>query len=172
MGEGWQILYGEAETERFETEILPAVREAGYWHGRATGHRKDGSSFPQRVSLTSLEDGGSVCTVRDISEEVNRELALTVLNRVLGQNLSNDMNVVMGQPERIRTRSSGVIEEAATRIAETGSTLVGLVEKERQIADLVLRDPETSPMVLNSVLDPAVAMVQQRFPRAEIEITG
>lgn len=172
VGEGWQILYGEAETERFETEIMPAMRDSGYWRGRATGRRKDGSSFPQRVSLTSLDDGGRVCTVRDISGEVDRELALTILNRVLRHNLSNDMNVVVGQAERIRSRSSGVIEGAATRIEETGKSLVGLAEKERQIADLVLRDPETSPMALDTVLDPAVAVVQQRFPEADIAITG
>lgn len=76
VGLGWQSCYSEAERERFEREVLPALEAAGQWRGEATGRRVDGSTFPQEVSLTELDDGGIVCVVRDITERTNRRQEL------------------------------------------------------------------------------------------------
>ena len=73
LGEHWSICYGDEELERFESEVMPTVEEAGEWHGEAVGRRKSGVPFPQELSLTALEDGGLVCVVRDISERVETE---------------------------------------------------------------------------------------------------
>jgi PAS domain S-box-containing protein len=76
VSEPWETLYDEAETARFETEVLPALREEGAWRGEATGVRRDGSRFVQDLSLTSLADGGIVCVVRDISDRIERRRKL------------------------------------------------------------------------------------------------
>src|SRR5256885_690376 len=47
--------------------------QRGRWRGEAAGHRRDGSQFPQEISLTSLEGGGFVCVVRDITERTYAE---------------------------------------------------------------------------------------------------
>ena len=73
LGEHWSVCYGDEELERFESEVMPTVEEAGEWHGEAVGRRKSGVPFPQELSLTALEDGGLVCVVRDISEQVETE---------------------------------------------------------------------------------------------------
>ncbi|PSQ44041.1 hypothetical protein BRD14_02000 [Halobacteriales archaeon SW_5_68_122] len=70
LGEHWSVCYGDEELERFESEVMPTVEEAGEWHGEAVGRRKSGVPFPQELSLTALEDGGLVCIVRDMSEQV------------------------------------------------------------------------------------------------------
>jgi len=76
LGEDWTMCYDDDELDRFEREIVPAVREHGGWRGEATGERKDGTTFPQALSLTATDDGGMVCVVRDITDRKERERQL------------------------------------------------------------------------------------------------
>ena len=64
----WRVLYCDDELQRFEQEIMPELIQKGYYHGTASGKKKDGSTFPQEVSLTVLENGGMICVVRDITK--------------------------------------------------------------------------------------------------------
>ncbi len=68
VGRSYRVLYDEAEAQRFDRDVMPALRRDGRWRGPATGRRADGSAFPQDLSLTLLEGGGLVCVVRDVSE--------------------------------------------------------------------------------------------------------
>ena len=76
IGEKWEALYDEKELKRFQNEIMPLFRKKGKWRGEAVGKKKDGSLFPQEISLTAIGGGGLVCVVRDISERKAAEDAL------------------------------------------------------------------------------------------------
>ncbi|MFP3902904.1 MAG: PAS domain S-box protein [Armatimonadota bacterium] len=76
IGHTWKMLYADDERERFEKEIMPEFQRKGHWRGEAVGLRRDGSTFPQEVSLTALDDGGLICVVRAISERKEAERAL------------------------------------------------------------------------------------------------
>ena len=80
-GEHWRTLYDEAEVDRLEADVLPTVAEEGAWRGELTGRRADGSTFPQEISLTRLDDGGLVCVVRDITERIRRREELRTERR-------------------------------------------------------------------------------------------
>ncbi len=73
LGQHLSILYDTAEFEKFETTILPAVRERGRWRGEANGLRRDGVLFPQEISITTIDRGGMVCVVRDVTERTYAE---------------------------------------------------------------------------------------------------
>jgi len=73
VGKTWKALYYIDEVRRFEQEVFPLLGEKGAWRGEAVGRRKDGSIFHQELSLTSLEDGGVVCVVRDVSDRKSDE---------------------------------------------------------------------------------------------------
>ncbi|MEA2326986.1 MAG: hypothetical protein QOE68_1945, partial [Thermoanaerobaculia bacterium] len=66
-------LYEPPEQVRFITTIVPLVQQRGRWRGEATGLRNDASLFPQEISLTSIEGGGMVAVVRDITERTYAE---------------------------------------------------------------------------------------------------
>jgi diguanylate cyclase (GGDEF)-like protein/PAS domain S-box-containing protein len=66
-------LYEPQEQVRFITNIVPLVQERGRWRGEATGLRRDGTTFPQEISLSSIGAGGFVCIVRDITERTYAE---------------------------------------------------------------------------------------------------
>jgi PAS domain S-box-containing protein len=82
-GESWRILYDREELQRFDQEIVPKLMETGHYQGRAWGKKKDGTTFPQGLSLTLLENGGMVCIVRDISERVREEEKKQELEKLL-----------------------------------------------------------------------------------------
>jgi len=67
IGQSWRILYDGDEQQRFDRFIMPEFIRNGRWQGEATGRRKDGSLFPEEVSLTALDDGGLICIARDIT---------------------------------------------------------------------------------------------------------
>ncbi len=80
VGKSWKTLYDPKELSRFETHIMPEFFKKGHWRGEAVGKRRDGSLFPQEISLSAIEGGGLVCVVSDIrarkSVEEERERLL------------------------------------------------------------------------------------------------
>lgn len=73
LGQHWNILYERETINEFEQEIFPHLDEHGNWRGESIGLRKDGSQFPQELSLSRLEGGGLVCIVRDITSRKQQE---------------------------------------------------------------------------------------------------
>jgi PAS domain S-box-containing protein len=82
LGLTWRALYGPDEVRRFETSVMPALWQTGRWRGEAIGRRRDGTFFPQEISLTAIEGGGLVCVVRDISERKRAEKLQSALYRI------------------------------------------------------------------------------------------
>jgi diguanylate cyclase (GGDEF)-like protein/PAS domain S-box-containing protein len=76
IGQHWSLFYQGRELDRFHTQIMPTFGEHGQWSGETVGTRRDGSLFPQEISLNKLPDGGLVYVVRDISGRKQSEQAL------------------------------------------------------------------------------------------------
>ena len=81
LGENWRVCYDEAETDRFESEIIPQLYDEGAWHGEARGQRRDGTTFPQELSMTVSDQGGIICVVRDVTDRKERERRLREARR-------------------------------------------------------------------------------------------
>jgi len=104
-------LFDAPDAERMSTFILPAVHQRGRWRGEITGKRGDGAIFPQEISLTTIEGGGVVIVVRDVTERTYAEEqikhlayhdALTGLpNRLL---FKDRLTVALSHAQREHTR--------------------------------------------------------------------
>lgn len=68
VGQEWSVLYGPEEQRYLRESVFPQLVCMGHWQGEVPGRRKDGSLFPQIVSLTLLPDGGILCSCRDDSD--------------------------------------------------------------------------------------------------------
>jgi PAS domain S-box-containing protein len=91
IGKSWTVLYDRAELDRFEKWIMPSFWESGNWRGEAIGTRKDGTRFPQEVSLSSVRGGGLVCVVRDITKRKRSEQRQLLITEVV-RSLADSMN--------------------------------------------------------------------------------
>ncbi|WP_340104879.1 sensor histidine kinase [Rhodohalobacter sp. 8-1] len=68
LNKTWKLLYRDSDTRFFESNVLPEIVKEGRWRGETVGKRKNGSIFPQEVSLSRTADGRMICVVRDIIE--------------------------------------------------------------------------------------------------------
>ncbi|QLD86086.1 PAS domain S-box protein [Natronomonas halophila] len=79
VGEPWERCYPPSEAARIEEEVFPELKSRNEWRGESTGQRVDDSTFPQELTLTRMEDGGSVAIVRDITESRERARRLATI---------------------------------------------------------------------------------------------
>jgi PAS domain S-box-containing protein len=68
LGRLWLELYDEDEGQRLQAELCPTLSTLQTWRGEAIAKRKDGSTFPQEVSLTIVDGVGLICVCQDISD--------------------------------------------------------------------------------------------------------
>jgi diguanylate cyclase (GGDEF)-like protein/PAS domain S-box-containing protein len=73
IGASWEMFYFEEELTRLKEQIMPAVWRDGSWRGEAMGLKLSGSTLPLEISISSVDGGGLVQVVRDITERKNLE---------------------------------------------------------------------------------------------------
>jgi PAS domain S-box-containing protein len=81
LGKSWKDFYEEAKIKQVEREIMPELQKKGYCNIEATGQRRDGTLFPQELSLTMLAGGEIISIVRDITKRKQVESALRASRR-------------------------------------------------------------------------------------------
>ena len=76
IGASWEMFYFEDELRRLKEDIMPSVWRDGSWRGEALGLALNGNSVPLEISLSSVDGGGLVQVVRDITERKKAEETL------------------------------------------------------------------------------------------------
>jgi PAS domain S-box-containing protein len=182
VGETWRMLYDEAETERFESSVLPTIRDGTEWRGEATGLCADGSTFPQEVSLTPLPDGGHVCVVRDITDRRRYERRLErqrdnleILNQVVRHDVRNDLQIVLGYAESLDDflDADGAGSEHVEQVVRSARDAVEITETAGEVARVMLTaDAETRPVGLGHVLDAQIGQVRSAYDNVVLTTEG
>ncbi|WP_226479557.1 PAS domain S-box protein [Natrinema amylolyticum] len=140
LGKTWDHLYDESAINRLNESILPAVWNQGNWRGEVTGRRANGTTYPQELSVTTLDGTGLICVIRDIAERKEREQQLESLNQVAGELMqSNDRETI--------TRAG---TDAVKRI-------LGF-----QVACVRLFDHETNSLEIAALTDDARELLESR----------
>jgi diguanylate cyclase (GGDEF)-like protein/PAS domain S-box-containing protein len=83
MGKTYLQAYDEHELARIDQVCLPALKKNGRWRGELIAKRKNGSTYVQEASVTTLEDGGRVCIISDITWRKRSEERLRRSERFL-----------------------------------------------------------------------------------------
>lgn len=67
LGEHWTVLYPNEEATRLENDILPAVRETGYWSGETVRLTKHGEPRVTNHHLALTDEDVVLCTATDVT---------------------------------------------------------------------------------------------------------
>jgi PAS domain S-box-containing protein len=153
------LLSSETDTGTFEMDLVTA-----------SGAR---IRCENNVVLLPFDDQyrGSAGVIRDITNRQERERQLAVLDRILRHNLRNDMNVILGHASRVIADGEGSVVTAGEKISDVGEGLLGLIEKERELADLLEESPPVRPVELTECVDPSVEYLRSQFPAADISVS-
>ena len=128
------------------------------------------------VTTTPLTDGsdthvGYTVVLQDVTEELQREQRLEVLNRALRHNLRNDMTVVRGFAGAARDETDDEeVSEMLDTVERKADDLVALGEKVRDIERVVAREPRPATVALDDLLIDVVAEAGAEFPDVTVAL--
>ncbi|HEY6837788.1 MAG TPA: ATP-binding protein [Geobacteraceae bacterium] len=147
LGMSWRIFYDGCAIKEFEEDVFPAVFTKGEWRGEAVGRRRDGSTFPQEISLTAVDRGSIVCIVRDMTEQKRFESELqrkaeelTEANRELeafGYSLTHDMRGYLGHSF---SAAQLLRDELGASLGERGLYLLDVICDTNEAMDRLIGD--------------------------------
>jgi PAS domain S-box-containing protein len=184
-GQSWKLLYGPEETVRMEEQVMPILFQNGRWEGEALARRKDGSSFPQQVSLAALAEGGMVCVCRDLTERRALEERLRKKQRMeavgtlaggIAHDFNNLLTVIIGYGQTLLAKvqhdpglrpNAEHIVKSASRAASLTRQLLAFSRKQvlqPRILDLNLVVHDLEKM-LRPLVGEDIAMIAQCAPR-------
>lgn len=187
IGKNWRFLCSEDQVQRFYDEVTPALLQRGEWRGETIGTRKDGSRFPQEVSLTRLVNGGIIRIARDNSEKQKYQLELesraqelatkNVELETFSYSLSHDMR---GYITRLSSAAQMLQEGYTQRLNEDGRFLTASItrasDEMEQLLDSmqVLANLSRSPISvervnLSDIVNSIAAEMQLGEPQREVE---
>jgi len=90
IGASWEMFYFDEELIRLKEQIMPAVWRDGSWRGKAMGLKLNGGTLPLEISISSVDGGGLVQVVRDITER--KKIEETLRNSSLKDDLTGLFN--------------------------------------------------------------------------------
>lgn len=76
VGKHVECIFPETEIDLIYDKVLPSVEVDGYWRGETTGLRRDGTTFIEDHVVASTDDADLICTVRDVTEQKQRQAEL------------------------------------------------------------------------------------------------
>jgi PAS domain S-box-containing protein len=141
LGKSWQMLYDEAELQRIIDETVPLLLQQGYCRLEARGLRRDGTTFPQEVSVTLLESGERICIVRDITKRKQAEEAADVANQAKSQFLAN-------MSHELRTPLNAILG-----FSQLMNKSANLASEDKENLEIIIRSGEHLLTLINQVLD-------------------
>ncbi|ERH05778.1 MAG: PAS sensor histidine kinase [Halonotius sp. J07HN4] len=116
--------------------------------------------------INSSAVSGCVINSHRITARKQREQHLSILDRVLRHNFRNDMNVIRGRAEAIRSTTPEMAAEHAIEIVDKSDELLEIAEKQRQLTSLIRDDSVTKKVDLEELLQYSVSTVTAEHPDA------
>jgi len=176
IGENCRFLRGEETDEETEATIQEAIDADRPVSVDIRNYRKNGRTFWNKLDIAPIHDEEGTVTnfvgfQTEVTEHKLRKRRLEVLNRVLGHNLRNKMNVIEGHVELLREESEGDVPASLTAIDEAAADLRSLAESIREVEQALSRPDPAQPVELTERIDQFVSVFEDRFDGVSFEMT-
>lgn len=152
IGQAWSCLYDSEALARFEREIMPLFVRDGRWAGEIVGRANDGSPVFQDLVLTGLEDGGILCTTRDIAERRVRAKETADLRRKL-----------------IEAERRAAVDQMVNIVIHDFSNFLGAIDASVTLLERKCDQPEPHKLIMSvfDALHQARMVMEQLYPEYE-----
>ncbi|MGB9463723.1 MAG: PAS domain S-box protein, partial [Candidatus Acidiferrum sp.] len=75
LGVNWRKIYDQRDVELLQEQVRKSIAAEGKWSGQISLRRRDGTSLPVEMAITSLANGVTACVGHDISARKEAEKA-------------------------------------------------------------------------------------------------
>jgi len=168
-------LLGGDPVGQYLDDVLPALAEAiGQGDRSRFRFDIDGSVRYYDVQVSPLSRyqsilSGRLVSLRDVTEQHQREQRLDVLNRVLRHNIRNELNIVRGNIDIARERAES---DVAERLETALDTLEALVDRSEKVSTLsqMFETDTGGRLDLVAELESDAAVLREKYPDADLTL--
>lgn len=156
------------------SQYFPDVEPSG--DGGRISLRPAGARREYAVTTNPLTDSrgrgvGHTVVLQDITNEIQREQRLGVLNRVLRHNLRNDLNIVQGYIQMVRDDVDRDAVDEKLEIAESKTEdVISLGDKARRFEETLSNPGTMEPVDLDQQLQLIKQELNSEYPNAVVEL--
>ncbi|MFW5911128.1 MAG: PAS domain-containing protein [Halolamina sp.] len=173
LGRNCRLLQGENTDPSTVETVRAAIANGEPASVEILNYRKDGTPFWNRLDIVPIHDVSGGLThylglQRDITDQVQNEQRLAVLDRILRHNVRNKTNVIRGYAETI---VEGVTDPAmaAERIVDASEELYTISEQVRAFDSVVRNTEESSNVIeLDVIIGEGVTALREEFREADV----
>lgn len=174
IGETPRLLDSGEMSDAYFAQLWETLLAGEVWQEEIVNERQNGEQYTAMQTIAPVKDGRElqafVAIQNDITERKQREHQLKVLDRTLRHTLRNEMNVIRGHADVIRSRGSDAVVPSAEKIIEKSEQLTDLAEKEKTITTLQREEPQQETIEVCRLLDRIATAHRQTHPDATIEV--
>lgn len=177
LGENMRLLQGPAS----DPDRVAAMREAIDAQEPVSmtliNYRTDGTQFWNRVDIAPVRnDSGRVTNYvgfqTDVTDQKIREQRLSVLNRLMRHNLSNNLNIVDGYADLLLDAvEDPALADAIEEIKTAAGNLQSLGEDARQVERLLDRCRTIDRSIdVDAAIEDVIADLTERYPDVSVSV--
>lgn len=182
VGTNPRIFKSGEHDEAFYEELWNTITAGDVWDGTVVSSRKDGNRYVIEQTIAPVEspDGEitqfiavnhEITELRELEESLRQQREqLDVLNRVLRDDIRNDMNVVVAWGEMLEDEVTPTGQEKLESILRAGRHVVELTNVARDLSEIIHGDgtPDLKPIPLRQLLSEELEKRRETFANAEI----
>lgn len=185
LGRNCRFLQGEDTDDDPVAAMREAIEANDSVQVELVNYRKDGTSFWSEVTLAPVPEGdGSVRYYVGFQQDVTRrkEYALelerqrddlALLDQLIRHDIRNDLTLVLGCVKLLRDHVDGDGMDHIETILDTADHAVDLTDTAREVAEVLLRDPDEDVTVdLGLQLRKAIETCRTSHEHASVHVEG
>jgi signal transduction histidine kinase len=162
-----------ARIQQNKADVLEDERAVSYSISPAFETSDREATFSTRRYPYYDEDdelAGTMAICRDVTDLEKRTRQLRVLDNILRHNLRNDLTVVRGLAEEVRSQTTGEIADTVDEIVTKTNELMSTGEKSRSITDLLSEEPKRKSVDITSAIRSIAAEFAAARPGVRIDV--